>query len=90
MSPVLTPGSIASGPVKNVIWFQVTALMTSKVQHMELTDKMILVSDTQLFFTMTNCEHFFKLHKLLNTYRVQTMLARLDVSPDKFNEFEDQ
>jgi hypothetical protein len=60
MSPVLTPGSIASGPVKNVIWFQVTALMTSKVQHMELTDKMILVSDTQLFSTMTNCEHFFK------------------------------
>jgi hypothetical protein len=49
MSPVLTPGSIASGPVKNVTWFQVTALMTSKVQHMELTDKMIVVSDTQLF-----------------------------------------
>jgi hypothetical protein len=50
MSPVLTPGAVASGPAKNATWFQVITLMALK----ELADAksvvhMALVSDTQFF-----------------------------------------
>jgi hypothetical protein len=42
MSPVLTPGAVASGPAKNATWFQVITLMALK-------EHMTLVSDTQFF-----------------------------------------